>query len=170
MKRFLCGIVLAALLVGGSIAGTTNFSDVACDNITVSTAASIGGATVRGVVPLTYAISNIVTGEGTGEATGLTGCTSYKMPYAGSILGISYYSNAAFTAFGYLTFEAYAQSAATGATLAQTSTTEAQSGSTTFSAGTYEFSAGDTIEARVVTNSTIQPQTNDVAITIWVTQ
>lgn len=89
------------------------------------------------------------------------------MPYPGSILALSWYSNAAKTA-GTVYFSPYVngviKTGAIGSWVTGTSY-----GTQTWPASTYVFAAGDRLDIRVSTNSAFLPTTADVEVLAYVT-
>lgn len=102
--------------------------------------------------------------QGTRDVAGVQSTISARMPYAGSIIGLGFESNAAKTA-GTASFVPYVEGNAQQTSLVWS---VANSGDVvTFPPGTYVFDAGDRVDPRVTTSG-FAPTTADVLVTIFV--
>ncbi len=86
------------------------------------------------------------------------------MPFRGSVVGLSFKSNAAIST-GSATFRVYREATYTDAALEWTSGSD---GYVSFPQAVYGFSAGDELDVRVTTSSAYTPTTNDVTIQLFV--
>jgi hypothetical protein len=117
------------------------------------------------VVALTFNATDVPNAAGTAVAAGGTG-NEYVMPFAGSIIGISAKSNAAFTT-GTVTLRPTINGAAnTGITIPLSSAN--QSNYASKPADTVRFAAGAAIGVDWTKTGTVAPTTNDLVITLFV--
>lgn len=173
VRKVCSGLLVTVLLAVAVYAGTTNFDTLNCTtveatNITATTITS--NHTSGGRVALPFFATNITTVSATAVTAEGGVCTSYRLPYAGSVVGISYNLNVAPAGMQYFTAEAYVNDVATGLTAAATSSWDTQTGrSNSQAAGLDTFIAGSTVECRLSTIG-LNPTTADGTFLILVTQ
>lgn len=140
-----------------------------------SSTSSIGTKTdaaiaLSGLVVYTFAFENLASSTQGKRIVGATSTTiAAQMPYSGSVVGLSYLSNAAKTA-GTVSFTVYVGAAGVtpAATTAATTWTTNNTGDiATWNPGTYTFGAGGSIYP-YATVTGFTPTTADVEVMIYV--